>query len=64
MANITVNTDSVAAEVRSLRDGCATDNGRDAVDAVAISLGHLLDRQDRDGTFDHAAFLRACGVQH
>lgn len=56
-----INTDSLAAEIRNVRDGCATDNGRDAVDAVAIALGFQLDRQDRDGGFDRSAFLRECG---
>lgn len=60
-----INTDTVAvaAELRSVRDGCATDNGRDAVDAVAIALGHLFDRQDRDGVFNRAAFLDSCGAR-
>lgn len=59
---VTVDTEAVAREVRSVRDGCVTDNGRDAVDAVAIALGHQFDRQDRCGAFDRAAFLRECGA--
>jgi len=62
MSAITVDTGALAAEILNVRNGCATDNGRDAVDAVAISLGFQLDRQDRDSGFDRAAFLRDCGA--
>lgn len=57
-----IDTNAVAAAVRNVRDGCATENGRDAVDAVSIALSHQFDRQDRDGVFNRSAFLDSCGA--
>ena len=58
-----IDTDSIAKELRSVRDGCATDSGRDAVDAVSIALSHQFDRHDTDGGFDRSAFLDNCGAR-
>ena len=63
MTALTIDTVAIAAAVNSVREGCATDAGRSAVDAVSITLGHQFDRQDRGGTFNHAAFLNSCGVR-
>jgi hypothetical protein len=63
MAAVTVDTDSIAASLNSIRVGCATEHGRSAVDAVSIALGHQFERSDTDGTFNRTAFLRDCGVQ-
>ena len=63
MTSLTSDTVAIAAAVNSVREGCVTDAGRSAVDAVSITLGHQFDRQDRGGTFNHAAFLNSCGVR-
>lgn len=62
MAAVTVDTDSVAASLNNIRAGCATENGRSAVDSVSIALGHQFERHDTGGTFNRTAFLRDCGV--